>query len=307
MFDNLSDCDCMWTQLARSITGDGYGEVWYWNGKRHVCYDKHFHERWLPSFKKTNPSFEPDVIFARGGFPEYDPILRQNTKAFKIYYGAGKRFMPQTKFTDFNLILFDTSKQQQAAKRAFPKSRVEMFIKPAADNVFKPISIEKQYDIIFVGNEPKKGGFKGHDFAFSNIPHHYKVLCVGMVSKQLRKKFPHIEFTGWIPRKEIPLKYAISKIAVVAADGRDSCPRVIPESLACNCPLLVLDGVDFWHEKYITPQTGRLTTRKSFTEDVIQMLDDYFNTNWLPAEYYQQNLSLRCAANHIQSFIPMNK
>ena len=108
MFDNLDDCDDMWTQLAYRISKDGYGEIWYWGGKRKVEYKSNFVEKWIPSFKSRDHDINPDVIFCRGGFPEYDRILKRNPDAFKIYYGAGRRFLPHPDFLDYDLILQDS-------------------------------------------------------------------------------------------------------------------------------------------------------------------------------------------------------
>ena len=38
MFDSLTECDDVWTQLVARLAEDDYGEVWYWNGRRRVDY-----------------------------------------------------------------------------------------------------------------------------------------------------------------------------------------------------------------------------------------------------------------------------
>jgi len=144
MFDSLDECDDVWTQLARRLSMDDYGEVWYWGGKRKVKYRENFIEKWVPSYKNHKAKFKPDVIFARGGFPQYDVVLNRHPQAYRIYYGAGRRFIPQSPFKKYDLILVDMPKQLKKARKAFPKIRSELFIKPAADNVFKPQSHDKK-------------------------------------------------------------------------------------------------------------------------------------------------------------------
>lgn len=298
MFDNIDDCDDMWTQLALHLTGKGEGEVWYWGGSRRVNYSKRFREKWVPKYTKTD--FTPDVVFARGGFREYDSPLYWFKNAYTIYYGAGRRFMPESRFKNYSLILCDTKRQLERLKGKYPNIRSELLVKPAADNIFHPKPGEKQYDVIFVANESKRG-IKGHDFVLSSIPKQYKVVQIGIASGALKRKYPNVHFTGWIPRKEVPKWYGLSKIAVVASDKIDSCPRVIPESLACNCPLLALDSVKFWHEKYITAKTGRLCSRSDFKSTLAQMIEEY--QQYSPYEHYKQELSLPVAANRIREFI----
>ena len=297
MFDRIEDCDDLWTQLAFYLSKQGSGELWYWNGKRKVRYADNFIERWIPNFKITKYDFKPDVIFTRGGFKDYDSVLKRNPQAFKIYYGAGKRFYPNKMFNDYNLILVDTQKQLNKVRSILPNVKSDLIIKPVAENIFKPVSNqEKKYDIILVGNYNPRVD-KGHDFAFKRIPRHYKVLCAGIVPKKIRRKYPNVDFTGWLPRNELPKLYAQSKIAIICCGTIDSCPRVIPEAIACNCPILVLDRINFSHEKYITKQTGKLTNENNFVKDLSDMIKEYRNLS--PNNYYRENLSLEISSKRI--------
>lgn len=298
MFDDIEACDDMWTQLARELSRDGYGEVWYWGGKRQVQYADNFVERWVPSFDKSNPIFIPDVIFARGGFPHYDGILGR-LPGFKIYYGAGRRHVPQTRFRNYNLILTDSHKQLRDIQKTF-KTPSSIFLKPAAENIFKPLSLEKEFDVIFVGNEAKDDK-KGHHYALSSIPKDKSVVCVGIASGKMRSKYPRVKFTGWVPRKTIPKYYARARVSLICASTVDSCPRVIPESLACGCPLMVLDSVKFWKQKYITPRTGILFNKSELPGKLAEMLSQLDSFD--PYTYYQQNLSMSNAAEFIKGLI----
>lgn len=300
MYDNLEDCCDVWTQLANHLSKDGYGEVWYWGSERKVIYRDNFIEKWVPSYKKRKPSFEPDVVFARGGFPQYDVMLNRYPEAYRIYYGAGRRFMPRSSFRDYDLILVDTPKQLKKVRKAFPKARSELFIKPAADNIFKPQGGTKDYDVIFSSNE-HKSGIKGHGFVLPGFPNDLKMIQTGIVSPKLRAKHPNIEFTGWIPRRELPDLYGKSKVAIVCCTDVDSCPRVISEALACDCPLLVLDSVNLWKEKYINEQTGRMASSREFFTELRDMIDAH--DKFSPYNYYRENLSLEKAANHIREII----
>ena len=304
MFDKIeNNCD-MWTQLAFELSKQGQGELWYWNGKRKVRYADNFVERWKHNFKPLKNEFKPDIIFARGGFSNYDIVLRRYPKSFKIYYGAGKRFYPNKMFNDYDLILVDTAKQLKKVRRLFPMIRSDLIVKPVAENIFKPVKAEKEYDIILVGNYNPKVD-KGHDFAFKRIPKHCKILCAGIVPKKIRKKYPHVKFTGWLPRKDLPIFYAQSKVAIVCCGTIDSCPRVIPEAIACNCPILALDRINFSHEKYITEQTGKLTNERKFIKDLVVMIDTY--KDFSPFKYYLDNLSIEISSKRIMKEIKGEK
>lgn len=296
MFNNLDECDDMWTLLAHELCKQNYGEIWYWGGKRKTQYKNNFVERWMPKLKRTD--FQPDVVFARGGFKEYDQILKQYPNSFKIYYGAGKRFYPQYQFKEFDLILNDTIGQLKQTQRLFPNIRCSLFIKPAADNIFKPKKVSKEYDVIHVGNEHPH---KGHKFLFKNLPNNIRILQVGKLSGAIKKEFPHIKFIQWVPRKKIPNLYAKSKIAICWCENVDSCPRVIPEAIACGCPILISKKVNIWVDKYINSMTGKLCDAGSFRETVIDMLENY--RSFHPYQYYQSNLSIQKASLFLKGLI----
>ncbi len=304
MFEDLESNDDMWTQLASRISAGGCGRIWYWGGNRQVRYTDTFIETWLKSFGTGAVNlaydFEPNTIFARGGFPQYDKILEEFPKAFKIYYGAGKRYYPQTKFKKYDLILVDTLGQLADVRTRFPRIRAELLIKPAADNIFKPVVGQKKiYDVIFVGNE-SKGDMKGHYFALSHIPSDLRVLVVGIASKKMKRKFLKATFTGWVPRKKLPKLYAQSRIAVICCVEKDSGPRVLPEALACGCPVLVRLGLRCNLAKYVNG-TGLITNDDSFSFFVKGMVDNY--QSYPTREYYLKHLSLDVAANQIRKLV----
>ena len=67
----------MWTHLFYGMVKDSeQAELWYWGGEREKKFTHNFTERWVPSFKEHKTDFIPDVIFFRGGFPEYMSIAR---------------------------------------------------------------------------------------------------------------------------------------------------------------------------------------------------------------------------------------
>jgi len=288
MFDNIDECDDMWTQLCRSMVegAKGYGEVWYIRGQRTVKYSDNLVERWLPTFTDNRHDFNPDIIFARGGFQFYDDVLKRHPNAFKIYYGAGFKRVPSEKqFRNFDLILVDTPEQLISAKKKLPKHNIQLLVKPAADNIFKPAYGAKHFDAIMVGNY-NRGVDKGHDLMLPRLSKQFLILSIGKVPK----KFNRVTQRQWIPRKDIPKCYSQAKVAIVCCGKEDSCPRVIPEALACNCPILVLERVNLWKDKYINKQTGMMSGIDNFANNLEHMINHY--EGFSPYDFYKDNLSL---------------
>lgn len=306
VFDNIFEVDDMWTLLFYSMIGsDDYGELWYWGGTRNKVFDKNFMERWVPSFKTSVPDFMPDVIFCRGGFPEYHHILNRFPNAVKIYYGAGSRFLPQPGFHDYDIILQDSPEQVGVCKERFPNALTTLYIKPAADNIFYPMpEVKKEYDICFPANAAQT--FKGHKFVYSTVPKHLKVLNLG--NRTDRFKHPKNVTSYRVLRQEMAENIAKCRIGIIAVESNvDSCPRVIPEMLACDIPIVVLEGVRFWVKKYLAQpiredlKTGVIAAKGNFWEAVEWVLKN--RKMFSPRKYYEKELSLKKAAEFIRSRI----
>lgn len=301
VFDKIEDCDDMWTHLFfNMVKPTDEAELWYWGGNREHKFAENFTERWVPSFKTYRSSFKPDLIFCRGGFPEYHHVLKRFPDVIKIYYGAGRRFLPRPGFSDYDIILQDSPEQVRVCKKEHPDALTTLFIKPAADNLFYPMpEVEKEYDVCFPANGAQ--AFKGHDFVYSTVPSDIKLLNLG--NNPRGYKYPDNVTSYRVVRPQMAENIAKCKMGIVAVGSKiDSCPRVIPEMLACGLPIVVLDGVRFWSEKYIKDAvypsaTGEITDEKHFWNVVNIVLNTPQMYN--PRKYYEENLSLNKAAKFI--------
>lgn len=302
MFNDLFSNDDMWTWLAYELvqrTG-GYGEIWFEKGDRVVKYTDNFVDRWVPRYISSKCGFEPDVVFARGGFGFMREAAKKYKNAFKIHYGAGKRVVPKFNDEPWDIVLADTAKQMRAIKDKGYTAK--LFIKPASENIFFPVKSKKKYDVIYVANwNPNTN--KGHRFILPAVRDvGLRVLHVGVKRPGWDRKYPNVKFVGRVPRREIPELYAQSKVAIVRTVGKDSCPRVIPEAIACDCPILVDESTNFCSELYLGDGlAGRLTSKQTFTNDLNRMIKDY--QSFQPALYYKKHLSMRASVDSLLSAI----
>jgi len=298
IFDAINKNDDWWTQLAYHLLDkEDYGEIWYWGGSRKQRFDYNFIERWIPDFNTYNSKFIPDVIFCRGGFKEYITVLNRYPNAYKIYYGAGKRFLPSG-YINYNLILQDSPEQLEECRKFFPNIKSTLFIKSAPDNIFNiDNSINKEYDVCFPANGTQS--FKGHDFVYSSVPKDLKVLNLGLPSNI---KKPKNVISKRVLRKDISKEIQKCKVGIVCCRHEpDSCPRVIPEMLASNIPIIVLKDVRFWKDIYINKITGKLASKKDFWKVVKEVLDNI--DNYKPRQYYDSNLSLKNSSRYIKNIL----
>jgi len=297
VFDRIENCDDVWTQLFFALLKkDDCGELWYWGGTREKKFADNFTERWIPSFQTYKGNFIPDVVFCRGGFQEYHSILRRFPNSIKIYYGAGRRFLPQRGFYDYDIILQDSQEQVKICNMHYPELLTTLFVKPAPDNLFFPMpEIEKKYDVCFPANGSQP--FKGHEFVYNTISSDIKLLNLGNNSN--RFKYPNNVTAYRVLKSEMPKHIAKCKVGIVTVSSKiDSCPRIISELLACGLPIIVLEDVRFWKEKYIVSgATGELATEENFWDVVKYVLNNV--DKYTPRKYYEKNLSLKIAAKFL--------
>lgn len=301
VFDRIEECDDVWSQLVFSMVGKkDYGELWYWGGTREHKFTDNFTERWIPSFSSYSSKFiNPDVILCRGGFTEYHTVLDRFPDSLKIYYGAGRRFLPQIGYFDYDIILQDSQEQVDVCKQKYPYKEVTLFIKPAADNIFYPHGVEKKYDVCFPANG-SQAPLKGHKFVYGTVPSELKILNLGNKSKL---KVPNNVTSYRVLRPEMAKNISMCKVGIVTVQSNvDSCPRIIPEMLACGIPIVVLKGARFWDDKYIKSGiTGEIADRDNFWDVVRHVLDNV--DSYSPRDYYNKNLSLEHASDFLKGKI----
>lgn len=302
IFDSIKKCDDVWSNLLYAMLDkEDYGEIWYYNGLyREHNLASNLVERWIPDFKMYKTNFIPDVIFARGAFFEYNPVLYRFVDAISMAYGAGRRYLLQPGFQDYDIILQDSPEQVEICKQRFPNTEITLFIKPAPDNLFFPCpEIKKEYGICFPANGAQL--FKGHSMIYTTIPSWFSLLNLGNNPRNF--KHPSNVTSYRVLKSDMSKHIAKCEIGIVAVRADiDSCPRVIPELLACGLPIVVLDTVRFWKEKYVVPGvTGELANENNFWSVVQHVLENV--AKYTPRKYYEENLSLKVAAEFLRGKI----
>ncbi len=195
----------------------------------------------------------------------------------------------------------DSPEQMATCRTMFPNMKTTLFIKPAPDNMFKPeggmLGIHKDFDVCFPANGTQS--FKGHDFVYKTVPEDLKLLSLGFPSK---RPYPSNVIQRRVKRSTMPSEIQRCKVGIVCCEPTpDSCPRVIPEMLACGIPIVVLKGVRFWKDKYLTPETGRMASKERFWDVVREVLAN--PGHFKPRRYYKDHLRLHKAAEHIRARI----
>lgn len=246
----------------------------------------------------------PDVVFNRGAYAEYDEVLAALPSAVRVYYGAGDRWIPPPG-AEYDLILVDTPAQREAAESLHPESRVEILHKPAAP-CFRPVQCPKRYDVVF--NCHRADNFKGHRWLIERLPPGTSVLRIGPADPWWNAVEHHgpldVVFAGRLERREIPAWACQARVGVVCDDGEhDSGPRVLPELLAMNIPVLVRSTVRADLDAYVVPETGIVVDGgfAGFQAALRLLLDD--GATHRPRWWYVNHFDISLAAWRLVSVI----
>ena len=205
---------------------------------------KKFIQKWVNNFNEVFKYDKPDITFFRGGFKEYCEITKRNPKFFglKLYLAAGKRLLPQYGGIYDKILIED---ERDKVLNSIP------FYKTTNPNVFKPLNLNKKYDLCIISNFTQLK-YKGFDFIITEIVknsflQNLKICHIGNkkeIGIQLckEKNITNIEFLGQLERSEINNVLNQSKFGIVSSNSLDGCPRVITEILTSGTPLLLKDS-----------------------------------------------------------------
>ena len=257
------------------------------------------------NFKKV------DLIINRGGYIEYMPFCELYNKTPLIYLGCGMRWNPYNEKwawlnnLDPSCILVDSKQQKEEIGQL---ANVEIFPKPALDHLFYPIyNIKKQYDLVY-NCFASVSEFKGGPWLAPRIPDGCKVLVIGPENRWLgaEAKTGRIDvvFTGRVATNKVPQLASQAKVGVVCDDGLcDSGPRVLPEFLALDIPVIVRNCVRVSFEDYIKPLVSGMVVGDDPAEFKMALKRLSRNKSGKVAGIYKSDLNLDKAADKFLGFV----
>jgi hypothetical protein len=278
----------MWSSLFCEISKKDMGQIWFKGGGGSAS------QTFVPiNSRSIMVGFKrPTHIFARGAFPYYIPTLKRFKKAYKVRYAAGKRLVPE-KNIRYDLILVDSEKQKKKVQKKFPKLRVEVFFKPAA-NHFKPMDVEKKYDVGFVAAIPEDRR-KRVKWVYKNLPKGLKVLQLGHKPKF---KVPKNVKIKHVKSDKMPKMISQCKTIICPYTEDDSGPRIIAEALACDVRPYILDTVPHCYGHHFTFTKNEIwpAILKAVAEPIHSRDGEFL-------KHYNNNFSMEKAVEHLKGLI----
>jgi len=224
--------------------------IWRLQPKKHIddiiidINGKKFIQKFVKDFDECLDYPQPDISFFRGGFIEYDHLIRSYPKFFgiKLYLGASKRIYPQ--YGGFyDKILVEDSRDFSESIRCYP------YYKTANPNIFCPFeNPTKIYDYVWPCNFTQRS-YKGQDWFLENVKNSEflrdcRILHIGNkpeVGKKICKKMniTNVDFYGYADRHTLNELFNESKFGIVTSNETDGCPRISTEIMMSGIPLLI--------------------------------------------------------------------
>lgn len=291
---SLREDDDMWIHLMRAIAPDAYQVQFLHGHNMHgVCAERG----------------EPGVVWVRGGFDWQGVEVAKYPDAYKIYYGAGRRFCPPSYgFCDYDMCLVDTPAQKAKVEGVYPHMRVELLTKPAAAHFEVQRNwndVEKDYHVCYVANG-QQAEIKNIQWVYETIPVGLRCLHLGYLQDKYEP--PVNVVPKRVRRKVMPYEYHRCVVGIVPYwAGVDSGPRCIPEMLASGVPVVVADTLSLNHDLYMVDNgtycTGKVANKDYFWDTVRDLVQRNYKEPMNVEKWYRDHLSIECAAKHIRELV----
>lgn len=234
--NNVFDEVVVWRLQPKSKQNDIIFDI---NGKKFI-------QKFVDDFSSCFSHEKATVSLFRGGFQEYDRVLNSRKEHFglSLYLGAGRRILPQYGGR-YDIILVEDERDLNNQYKCLP------FYKTAHNLIFKPLDLDKSFDICWICNFTQLS-YKGQEFFIdkiskSNFLRSLKIIHIGNNSsegKKLCKKYGvvNISFLDHLDsRSKVNIMLNRCKFGLVTSNLTDGCPRVSTEVMMSGTPLLIRD------------------------------------------------------------------
>lgn len=205
---------------------------------------KLYSQRWIRNFKEVNNYPAPTYSLFRGGFPEYDNLVKTvSGLGTRLYLGTGKRIYPQYG-GEYDAYLQEDKMDFDPRRNAIP------FYKTASPHIFYPIfDSEIKYDICWPANFTQHR-YKGQKFFIKLIAsspelQQLKIVHLGNNPNRMGNQMciahgvSNIEFKGLQDRPTLNKYLNQSKFGLVLSNRQDGCPRIATEILMSGTPMII--------------------------------------------------------------------
>jgi glycosyltransferase involved in cell wall biosynthesis len=196
----------------------------------------------IPSAAALNDTFAPgaeDLLWVRGPYAYWDKVRQSRPWRWTVYYSANGKALAPGYPVDAVLV-----NDPEMAPSGLP---AVLFDKTCDTSVFRPLGLEKRFDVLVPG---AVSGKKGQLAVAKLLPKHLSVVFAGDTRDlktglerpevaQIRSLLPRARFTGHVDHQTLNTLYNEARVVVLFSSADDPAPRVVFEALAVGTPLVL--------------------------------------------------------------------
>ena len=239
---------------------------------------KKFIQRWVSSFLEAAKYPTPKISFFRGGFKEYDELIKKNKMGTSLYLGTGKRVYPQYGGI-YDVYLQEDLNDFNGRTITLP------FYKTASPHIFNSDTYDEskiRWDICWPANG-SQWRYKGQEKFVEMISHSkylqsLKIIQCGNQPEKLKKickvrNVKNIDFLGSVNRNDLTCILNKSRFGLCMSNRQDGCPRIVTEILATKTPLILSERTRLmpeYKEKGVI-----IINKKNSTPKILQGIKNY--------------------------------
>jgi glycosyltransferase involved in cell wall biosynthesis len=224
----------------------------------------------------------PDVLWVEGrqDGAYLDQALALCQSSFRLTYTQYWKPWKVDGVDRFQLCLVDEERHVESMRRHRPGVRAAVWDKLIDHEGFRPLGLEKAYDLCYVAYlRPRKE----HELLFramAALPERrLKAVCVGGDRNDYRRELERMageygvdaHFTGEADRAGVNEYVNRSRIGVICS-RKDAAPRALLEYMAADVPVLVNAELRAG-TRYVAPRAGLVCAPERFHEGIAALLD----------------------------------
>lgn len=293
---------CMCVQILSSLKSrhDLFDEIiiYYHNSKEY-----RFSYEGLTIVATSNFDIETtkdDFIFIRGDKNYYLPLLKKiRNRNHSLFYAASGKGIP-SRWAHYHGYLFDDQAHYPIFRKLFKGAYLGCFIKTVNTDLFKPLDIEKEYDLIIVTNSGPAKNLPELAKILNQLKD-LKIIICGELNDKSKALFSgsNIELVGFV-KDNLNLLLNKSRIGLMPSNEKDGSPRVITEYLASGIPVLAnfrTTGIS----KFVIEEAGEICPISQFPQKAREMLANL--DQYDARKVFDQNFSLSIVADSFAEHI----
>lgn len=123
--------------------------------------------------------------------------------------------------------------------KRFPSSRIRVLHNGIAHEQYQPTGKDEGYALYFGRLSKEKGVnslLKAHHSLCKDTP--LKIVGTGPLEKNLRQKYPNVDFLGFKNGEELHKIISSSSFVIVPSEWYENCPMVVLEAMAFGKPII---------------------------------------------------------------------